>query len=99
MPYLLKRPHTDFPLAKWQVAEREIQKMAENVIIEKCPQSGWNAPVVMVTKPDKSIRFCCDFRGLNEVNVKDCQPLPRNDYSLEALSRSKWWSCLDMKSG
>ena len=73
--------------------------MVENGIIEKCPQSGWNAPVVMVTKPDKSIRFCCDFRGLNEVNVKDCQPLPRIEDSLEALSRSKWWSCLDMKSG
>ena len=87
------------PLAKRKVAEQEIQKMAADGIIEKCPQSAWNAPVVMVTKPDQSVRFCCDFRGLNEVTVKDCQPLPRIDDSLDALSGSKWWSCLDMKSG
>ena len=33
------------------------------------------------------------------MTVKDCQPLPRIDDSLDALSGSKWWSCLDMKSG
>ena len=87
------------PLPKRNVAEQEIQKMSADGIIEKCPQSAWNAPVVMVTKPDQSIRFCCDFRGLNEVTVKDCQALPRIDDSLDALSGSKWWSCLDMKSG
>ncbi|MCG8048838.1 MAG: RNA-directed DNA polymerase, partial [Candidatus Thiodiazotropha taylori] len=87
------------PLAKRKIAEQEIQKMVEDGIIEKCPRSAWNAPVVMVTKPDNSIRFCCDFRGLNEVTVKDCQALPRIDDSLDALSGSKWWSCLDMKNG
>ena len=87
------------PLAKRKIAEEEIKKMAETDIIEKCPQSPWNAPVVMVNKPDGSVRFCCDFRRLNDVTVKDSQPLPRIDDSLDALSGSKWWSCLDMKSG
>ena len=95
----VKKAPYRIPLAKRKVAEQEIQQMAKDGIIEKCPQSAWNAPVVMVTKPDQSIRFCCDFRGLNEVTVKDCQPLPRIDDSLDALSGSKWWSCLDMKSG
>ena len=84
------------PLAKRKVAEQEVQEMAEDVIIEKCPQSAWNLPVVMVTKQDQSIRFCGDFRGLNEVTVKDCQPPPppppppRIHDSLDALSGSKW---------
>ena len=95
----VKKAPYRIPLAKRRVAEQEIQQMAKDGIIEKCPQSAWNAPVVMVTKPDQSIRFCCDFRGLNEVTVKDCQSLPRIDDSLDALSGSKWWSCLDMKSG
>ena len=73
--------------------------MEEDGIIEKCLQSTWNAPVVLVIKPDNSIRFCCDFRGLNEVTVKDCQTLAGIDDSLDALSGSKWWSCLDMKNG
>ena len=58
------------PLAKQKVAEQEIRQMAADGIIEKCPQSAWNATVVIVTKPDQSVRFCCDFRGLNEVTIK-----------------------------
>ena len=95
----VKKAPYRIPFAKDRVAEQEIQQMAEDRIIEKCPQCAWNAPVVMVTKPDQSIRFCCVFRGLNEVTVKDCQSLPRNDDSFDALSGSKRWSCLDMKSG
>ena len=33
------------------------------------------------------------------MTVKDCQPLPRIDESLDALSGLKLWSCLDLKSG
>lgn len=86
------------PLSKRKVVEDEISKMEKEGIIEKCPQSPWNAPVVTIVKPDGSIRFCCDYRGLNEVTVKDSQPLPRIDDSIEALSGSKWWSCLDLSS-
>lgn len=96
---LVKKYPYRIPLAKRKVAEAEIKKMKENDIIERCPQSAWNAPIVMIVKKDKSIRFCCDFRGLNEVTIKDAQPLPRIDDSIEALSGSKWFSCLDMKSG
>ena len=59
--------------------EAEIEKMENGDIIEKCSQSAWNAPVVTVTKPDGSIRFCCDYRGINEVTIKDSQPLPKID--------------------
>lgn len=87
------------PLAKRKIAEEEIDKMEKDGIIEKCSQSAWNAPIVMITKKDGSIRFCCDFRGLNDCTIKDSQALPRIDDSIEALAGSKWWSCLDMKSG
>lgn len=73
--------------------------MKNDGIIEECSHSPWNAPVVTVIKSDGSLRFCCDYRGLNAFTVKDSQPLPRIDDSIEALSGSKWWSCLDMKSG
>lgn len=53
----------------------------------------------MVTKKDGSIRFCCDFRKINSVTIKDCQPLPRIDDSLAALSGCRWLSTADLKSG
>ena len=86
------------PLAKRLAAEQEIKDMSEKGIIEPSI-SPWSSPVVMVTKPNGSIRFCCDFRKLNDCTVKDSQPLPRIDDTLDALSGSAWFSTLDCKSG
>jgi hypothetical protein len=58
--------------------------MAKKQIIEPSV-SPWCSPVVMVTKSNGSIRFCCDFRKLNECTVKNSQPLPRIDDTLDAL--------------
>lgn len=73
--------------------------MEKDNVTEQCLQSPWNAPVVTIVNTDGSFCFCCDDRGMNEGTVKDFQPLPRTDDNFEALSGSKWWSCLDMGSG
>ena len=87
------------PLAKRKVAEDEIKKMAENGIIEPA-SSPWLSPIQMVSKANSNeVRFCCDFRKLNDVTVKEFQPLPRIDDNLDALSGSKWFSCLDLMKG
>ncbi|CAC5389689.1 Retrovirus-related Pol polyprotein from transposon 297 [Mytilus coruscus] len=82
------RPYR-IPLSKKLDAEEEIRKMAEIGIIEPS-SSAWCAPIVIVTKKDGSIRFCCDFRKINHVTIKNCQPLPRIDDSLAALSGCRW---------
>ena len=93
-----QRPYR-LPLAKREAAQKEIETMASRGIIEPSA-SPWCSPVVMVTKKtDQSIRFCCDFRKLNSVTINDCQPLPRIDDTLDALSGNKWFSTLDMRSG
>ena len=35
----------------------------------------------------------------NDVTMKDAYPLPRIDESLDQLSGSKWFSCLDLSAG
>ncbi len=50
-------------------------------------------------KKDGSVRFCCDYRKLNQVTYKDDYPLPRVDESLDALGNAKLFSTLDLTAG
>jgi len=86
------------PLAKREAVQQEIEKMAADGIIEPAC-SPWLSPIQIVTKADGSLRFCCDFRKLNDVTIKENQPLPRIEDNLDALEGSKWFSCLDLRQG
>lgn len=94
----VKQPPRRLPFAKREVAEAEIKKMLEQVIIEPA-NSPWNSNIVLVTRPGKEPRFCLDYRRLNEVTVKDSHALPRIDETLDALNGLQWFSTLDLKSG
>ena len=62
-------------------------------------RSPWSSPIVMVPKPDGTLRFCNDFRRLNEVSEFDCYPMPRVDELLDRLGRARFISTLDLTKG
>jgi predicted aspartyl protease len=86
------------PLAKKEEADTEIKRMLSTGVIEPS-KSPWAAPIVLVRKKDGSVRFCIDYRRLNDVTLKDSYPLPRIDDSLDALRGSTWFSTADLASG
>ena len=45
------------------------------------------------------MRFCVEYRKVNEVTRKDAYPLPRIDETLDTLSGSSWFTTLDLLSG
>ena len=81
-----------------QLMKEEIKEMLDANIIRPS-SSPWSFPVIMVSKPDGSIRFCTDYRALNKVTPQDPFPLPRIDDVFDRLSGSVFFSTIDLKSG
>ncbi len=53
----------------------------------------------MVPKPDGTLRFCNDFRRVNEVSEFDGYPMPRVDELIDRLGRARFISTLDLTKG
>lgn len=78
--------------------QEEVKKMLDAGIIRES-KSPWSFPVILVPKPDRTNRFCTDYRKLNAIMLHDPHPLPRMDDIFDRLSGSTWFSTLDLKSG
>ena len=61
-------------------------------------ESPWAAPVVLVQKRDRSLKYCIDYRRLNAVTKKDSYPLPNMHYCLESLDGQKFFSSMGLSS-
>ena len=60
--------------------------------------SGAGAPVIFVKKPGGGLRFCVDYRGLNNITQKDGYPLPLIKETLQEISQARWVSKVDVIS-
>jgi hypothetical protein len=78
--------------------ETQLQKMLKNDLIQPST-SEYSCPVVLVKKKCGAIRFCCDFRQLNDATRKDSYPLPRINEIINTLAGAKLFSTMDCKSG
>ncbi|UYV69956.1 hypothetical protein LAZ67_7001321 [Cordylochernes scorpioides] len=85
-------PYCDLKEIQNQVAE-----MLKYNIIEKS-YSPFASPVTLVTKRDKTKRFCIDYRKLNDIIQPDIHPPPVIDSVLDKLSRAKIFSSVDIAS-
>ena len=80
-----------------KACRKEIETLLEYDMIEPS-KSSWACGVVMAKKKGDQLRFCCDFRYLNSVTVKDAYPIPRIDESLSKLGDAKFFTTLDLGS-
>lgn len=69
-------------------------------------EKGWirvsrspaGAPVLFVRKPGGGLRFCVDYRKLNEITKKDRTPLPLISETLQMMAKAVWYTKLDVSA-
>ncbi|UYV80096.1 K02A2.6-like, partial [Cordylochernes scorpioides] len=85
------------PLHDQQEIQTQIEKMLQHGIIASSV-SPYASPITLVTKRDKTKRFCIDYRKLNEIIAPDVHPLPLIETILDKLSKAKYYSSVDIAS-
>ncbi len=61
-------------------------------------KSPAGAPILFDKKPDGSLRLCVDYRGLNNLMIKNRYPLPLIGESLDRLGQAERFTQLDLTS-
>ena len=86
------------PYHQRETVKKMLDDMLQQDVIE-ASSGPWSSPIVLARKKDGTLRFCVDFRRINDVTKKEVHPLPRIDETLDMLGGAKWFSTLDLASG
>ena len=92
-----QRPYR-VPLAMRETVKKELDKMLELEVFQ-ASASPWALPVVLAEKGDGEIRFCVDYRKVNQVARFDAYSMPRIEEVLEQVGPAKCISTLDLAKG
>ncbi|KAL4098106.1 hypothetical protein QTP88_022775 [Uroleucon formosanum] len=77
-----------------------IERLCVQNIIEKCDEpSEWQHPLVVIEKPDKSLRMCLDPRTLNKYIVREMIQIPTIDEVRNKLINKKYFTLCNLKDG
>lgn len=87
----------------YQMSERELEEMRkylkENLdkgfIRESESPAGF--PVLFAPKKDGKLRFCVDFRKLNDITIKNRYPLPNISELQDRLAGAQYFTALDLR--
>ena len=92
-----KRPYR-MPTKGLEEIKKQIKKLLDKGYIRPS-SSPWGSPVLLVEKKDGSLRMVVDYRGLNEVTIKNKYPLPMINDLFDRLQGAKVFSKIDLRSG
>jgi hypothetical protein len=78
--------------------KKQIDELSEKGYI-RLNTTPWTAPVLFVEKKDGTKRMCMDYRGLNEVTIKNKYPLTRIEDLFDQLRGASVFSNIDLRPG
>lgn len=86
------------PFATRKAVEEEVQSMLKEGIIG-ISNSDYSAPVVLVSKPDSTYRFCINYKKMNMKTKFDTEPMNQPEDILANLTGKKYFSKFDFSRG
>ena len=69
--------------------------LAKGFIRESTSPAG--SPILFVPKKDGTLRLCVDYRGLNDISIKNRYPLPLINEIMDRVNGAKVFSKIDLK--
>ncbi|KAL7292652.1 hypothetical protein TKK_0013778 [Trichogramma kaykai] len=78
-----------------KAAHEEVDRLIREDIIEESDSPWCNCPVI-VPKSNGKIRFCIDFRKINQITKKDAYPMHHMDSILDNLRNAVYLSKIDL---
>ena len=96
-PIIYRRNSRFSPMELEELKTRVAEFLAKGFI--QPSSSPYSAPVLFVKKPDGSLRFTLDWRGVNKYVKRIPYPIPRIDDLLDAAKDAKYYSSTDMAGG
>lgn len=93
----IKQRYYPISPAMQKIVNAELDEMLRLGVVQKS-NSAWSSPILMVPKRDGSLRFCVDYRKVNQVTEKDAYPLPYISHTLDKLRNAHYLTSLDIKA-
>jgi hypothetical protein len=96
---------TPISKASYKISREELSELKIQLkdLLDKgfiCPSSSpWGCPTLFISKKDKCLCLCVDYRPLNAVTIKNKYPLPRIDILFDQLAGAQVFSKIDLCSG
>ncbi|KAF9760719.1 Retrovirus-related Pol polyprotein from transposon 17.6 [Nosema granulosis] len=78
--------------------EKLIEELESRDIVEGS-NSAWLNPAVLVRKKNGNLRFCGDFRKLNDIVELDGFEIPKIQELITLLHGKRYFTCIDLKDG
>lgn len=83
---------------KREIVREEIEYMLDNDLIQ-LSDSDWSSPIVLVPKPDGTLRLCVNYKRVNAVSRTDCFPLKRIEDCIDSIGLALFVSKVDLMKG
>ncbi|XP_055622009.1 uncharacterized protein K02A2.6-like [Toxorhynchites rutilus septentrionalis] len=91
------RPKRPVAYSMESVVEEELHRLESLDIIKKVDFSDWAAPIVVVRKPNGTVRICADYStGLNAALEPNCYPLPLPEDIFTKMANCRYFSHIDL---